>query len=120
MRQRLGTSGGRRVAVGLVAALLATEVSPAFAQSDQERAGARSAATEGAQAFRDHNWSQAADLFMRAESLVHAPPHLLYLARAEANLGHLVKAQEAYRKILHEKLEASSPAVFREAQRDAT
>jgi hypothetical protein len=32
----------------------------------------------------------ALDLFSRAESIIHAPPHLLYIARAHDKLGKLV------------------------------
>jgi len=43
----------------------------AAAQTDEERAGARAAAQEGASAFREKRWADSIDLFTRAESLVH-------------------------------------------------
>jgi len=92
---------------------------PASAQTEMERAGAREAAKQGAQAFEQKRWAEAIDLFTRAESLVHAPPHLLHIARASANLGQLVKARETYLKITREKLDASSPKAFRDAQASA-
>jgi len=48
----------------------------ALAQSDEQRAAARSLATEGAGAFNDGRYQEAVELFSKAESLVHAPPHL--------------------------------------------
>src|ERR1700709_1363758 len=62
----------------------------AWAQTDDDRAGARVAATEGVKAINEKRWADAADLFTRAESLVHSPVHLLYLARAQEKLGKLV------------------------------
>jgi hypothetical protein len=91
----------------------------AFSQSEEEVAGARSAATGGAKAFESGQYAQAIDLFSRAESLVHAPPHLLYLARSHAKLGHLVAAQEAYLKITREKLAGDAPDAFKDAQAKA-
>jgi hypothetical protein len=92
---------------------------PAFGQTDEQRAGARSLATEGAAAFNEGRFKDAVDLFSRAESLVHAPPHLLFLARAHAKLNQFVKAREAYLKVIKEALPASAPQAFRDAQATA-
>jgi hypothetical protein len=88
----------------------------ALAQSDEQRAGARTLATEGAQAFNEGRFKDAVDLFSKAESLVHAPPHLLFMARAHAKLGQFVKAREAYLKIVKEQLAPNAPQAFRDAQ----
>lgn len=111
----------RRRGALAVAALLAFASTPlvAHAQTDDERAGARAAASEGLKAFEAKKWSDAIDLFTRAESLVHAPPHLLYLARANVQLGHLVKARELYLKIRNENITADKPKAFQEAKADA-
>lgn len=100
-------------------AVVALGVSPAWAQSDDARAGARAAASQGVQAFEQGRWAEAADLMTRAESLVHAPPHLLYIGRSEEKLGHLVKAHEAYVKIVRENLGPDAPAAFHKAQQEA-
>jgi hypothetical protein len=113
---------GSRAAKGFgcaVALSVSLVVSSALAQTDEERAGARAAATAGAQAFAEKRWTDALDLFTRAESLVHAPPHLLYMARANANLGKLVRARELYLKLQRETLAATAPQAFRDAVRDA-
>ena len=101
------------VVVGVV---LAGAPGPAFAQSDEQRAGARTLATEGSQAFNEGRFKDAVDLFTKAESLVHAPPHLLFMARAHAKLGQFVKAREAYMKIVKEQLAPNAPQAFRDAQ----
>src|SRR5215468_6119020 len=99
--------------------LMCATAAPSFAQTDEQRAGARSLATEGAQAFNEGRFKDAVDLFTKAESLVHAPPHLLFMARAHAKLGQFVKAREAYLKIVKEQLAPNAPQAFRDAQATA-
>ena len=108
-----------RSILALLLMMIALGTSPAWAQSEEARAGARAAASQGVEAFEKGKWAEAVDLFTRAESLVHAPPHLLYIGRAEEKLGHLVKAHEAYVKIVRENLGPEAPAAFRKAQEDA-
>jgi hypothetical protein len=91
----------------------------AYGQSDEQRAGARSLATEGASSFSDGRYKDAVDLFTKAESLMHAPPHLLYIARAHTKLGQFVKAREAYLRITKEQLAGNAPQAFRDAQSTA-
>jgi hypothetical protein len=99
-------------------ALLAFSTTAA-AQSDEQRANARALATQGAQAFFDERWQDAVDLFDRAESLVHAPTHLLFSARAHVKLGHYVKARELYLRITQQKLGPDAPDAFRDARASA-
>jgi len=105
-------------ATWLCAALCLLRVSPAVAASDEEKAGARAAATQGQAAYDNKRWAESLDLFTRAESLVHSPVHLLYKARSLAQLGQLVKAREAYLSITREEATSSSPAVVK-AREDA-
>jgi hypothetical protein len=109
----------RLLSAAIAASAVVAQTSPAWAQTEMERAGAREAAKEGAKAFGEKRWSEAVDLFTRAESLVHAPPHLLYIARASVNMGQLVKARENYLKITREKIPANAPKAFVEAQENA-
>ncbi len=92
----------------------------AFAQTDDERSGARAAAAAGIEAYNSGRFAEAYDLLNRAESLVHAPTHMLYMARAAAKLGHLVQAREIYIKIGQEQLVAAAPRAFIDAQQAAT
>lgn len=98
------------VAAGLVTA------APAEAQTKEQKAGARAAADAGGDAFDAGKYAEAADLFERAERLMHAPPHLLYAARSHVKLGHLVEARELYLTLTRERLPDSAPRVFRDAQ----
>jgi hypothetical protein len=101
---------------GLAISATALVSSPARAQSEEAVSGARAAATAGAAAFNDGRWQDALDMFSRAESLVHAPPHLLFMARANEKLGKLVTAREIYNKVIRETLPATAPEAFRNAQ----
>jgi len=118
-RRRSGSNGSRRFTAILMAVALSAQSTVGFAQTDEERAGARAAAQEGAKAFEESRWADAIDLFSRAQALVKAPPHLLYIARSHEKLGQLVKAREAYLKITREKIADDAPAAFREAQASA-
>jgi len=102
--------GTMLVAAGLITA------SPAGAQTKEQKAGARAAADAGGDAFDAGKYAEAADLFERAERLMHAPPHLLYAARAHVKLGHLVEARELYLTLTRERLPDSAPRPFRDAQ----
>jgi hypothetical protein len=115
---RLIEARGRGLGAGLLVGVLAIGGN-ALAQSDEQRAAARSLATEGATAFDQGRYQDAVDLFGRAETLLHAPPHLLFLARSHAKLGQLVKAREAYMKIVKEALPPNAPPAFRNAQASA-
>jgi hypothetical protein len=97
------------VAVSLISA------APAWAQTSEQKAGARAAAEAGADAFDAGKYAEAADLFERAERLMHAPPHLLHAARSHVKLGHLVEARELYLTLSREQLPASAPRAFRDA-----
>jgi hypothetical protein len=100
----------------LIAAAL---VSPASAQTDEARAAARAAATQGLHALQEGRYKDALDLCTRAESLMHAPTHLLLIARVQTKLGHLVEAQEAYFKIERDRLAPNAPRAFVDAQATA-
>jgi hypothetical protein len=93
---------------------------PAKASTDMERAGARSAATSGADAFDAGRYQDALDLFLRAESLVHSPVHLSYIGQSQAKLGLLVEARETFLKLKREKLADDAPEVVRRAVSEAS
>lgn len=98
---------------------LTSSAGGAFAQTDEEKAAARELARQGAEAFAAGKHTEALDFMSRAEALVHAPPHLLYIARAQAALGKIVAARETYLKITREELPANAPRAFKDAQAQA-
>jgi hypothetical protein len=101
------------------AALGAARPTPAFAQSDADRATARQLGLEGQQALDAKEFKTAEDRFRRAEKLVHAPTLLLGLARGLAGEGRYVEAQEAYNRILREGVAPGAPDAFKRALDDA-
>lgn len=105
--------GLRALAVALALAV------PVGAQTDTQRAAARSAAQAGDKAFKEQRYEDAALYFARAEAIMHAPTLLLFLARSQAKLGQYVKARESYIKILREQLAPDAPAAFVAAKQSA-
>lgn len=111
------TPGASRL--GLVCAVTLFWSSRAAAQTDEQRAAARVAAKECIKDLDEGRTEEALDYCKRAEAIMHAPTHLLLIARAEAKLGRLVEAQEAYIRIQRESLPADAPAAFVDAQHKA-
>ena len=113
------TRAEKTLASVLVAALVSSPLA-ASAQTDEQRAAARELATAGADAFDDGKYDLALENFKKAESLVHALPHLLFIARAHAKRGEYVKSREAYLKVMKEELPANAPRAARDAQQAAS
>lgn len=89
---------------------------PLCAQSaEQNKATARDAARAGIEAYNVREYEKAADLLQRAEKLYHAPTHVLYLARAQLQLGMLVEARENYILLTREELSDKTSEAFRRA-----
>jgi hypothetical protein len=93
--------------------------SGARAQTDEQRAAARVAAKECIKDLDEGRYEEALDYCKRAEAIMHAPTHLLLIARADSKLGRLVEAQEAYIRIQREPLASDAPAAFVDAQHKA-
>jgi hypothetical protein len=102
-----------------VAFLLMLPAGVAHAQSDEDKAAARSLWSQASEALAAGKLEETVDLASRAEALVHAPTHVLLVARAQAKLGRLVAAKESYLKIVREDLAASAPGAFKKAQQEA-
>ena len=100
-----------------IAALVAPTT--AFAQSDADRAQARTLASEAQAALDKKDYTTAADRFGRAESMIHAPTLLLGLAEAQIGLGKLVSAQETLNRIVREGVAPGAPPAFARAVSDA-
>jgi hypothetical protein len=88
-------------------------VLPASAEPSKEQLdAARALAYAGLENYEAGEWQLALDRFTQAERIYHAPSHLLFIARANAKLGHLVAARDAYRRLVDEELAADAPKVF--------
>lgn len=91
---------------------------PSFATTAADKATARELATSGIELFRSGKYEEALDKLKRAESLYDVPVHLLYIARTEEKLGHLVESAEMYRQLDHFTLPAGAPPAWVTAQED--
>jgi hypothetical protein len=105
------------LAAGVAFSVVASR--PAFAQSDADRATARSLGVDGEGALDRKDYKTAEDHFRRADSLVHAPTLELGLARSLAGLGRFVEAQETYNRIVREGVPPTAPDAFKRALADA-
>jgi hypothetical protein len=108
----------RNYYLALVALTCVCQPRLVFSQTPEERAGARAAADQGYDAFERGEWEAALDLFGRAESLVHSPVQMLYVARSNARLNRLIEAQEAYLRIVREPLPADAAMAVKKAHQD--
>jgi hypothetical protein len=70
----------------------------------------------GASLAREGQWKDALDHFTRAESIVHSPTHVLFIGKAELQLGQLVQAHESLLKVTNETPPAGASAAFVEAE----
>ncbi|MCC6558199.1 MAG: hypothetical protein IT372_35075 [Polyangiaceae bacterium] len=109
----------RRCGPVAVALMMMLPLGEARAQSDEDKAAARSLWSQASEALAAGKFEETVDLATRAEALVHAPTHLLLIARAQSKLGRLVAAKESYLKIIREDLPASAPGAFKKAQQEA-
>lgn len=103
------------IVLGLAVALSGS----ARAQSDADRATARSLFFLASEAMEKRDYAAAAELFGRSDAIVHAPTASLGFARAQVGLGRLVAAYETYNRILREGVPAGASAAFEKALQDA-
>jgi hypothetical protein len=107
-------AAGCLIFIGLVSSNT-TQAAP----SPADRSAARALAEEGEAALQRNDYAIAADLFTRAEALVHAPTILLELAKAQMGLGKLVEAHENLQRVVREGVPAGSPKQWTKALEEA-
>jgi hypothetical protein len=90
----------------------------AYAQSAADKATARELAADGIKKFKAGNPRGALKSLQKAQALYDAPIHLVYIARAQTQLGMLVEAAESYRSLARVQLGPDAPDVFKKAQRE--
>lgn len=101
----------------LLASALFSAGALAGEKEDKERA--RTLFIKGAEAVEGGRAADGLPLLMEAESLFHAPTHLLYIARAQAGTKQLLAARETYKKLIAENLPSKASRPFIEAQATA-
>lgn len=93
--------------------------SAALAQSSPaDKDEARKQARAGQEAFAKGDFSEAIARFEAAEAIIHAPPHLLFIARAKRELGKLAAAYAVYQRLVKEDLGSNAPGPFVRAQKE--
>ena len=117
-----------RIGVALVTMVLAA-AAPAAARAqaqahDQEAAelmtdAARSKAEEGLARYQQRHFAEAYESFRLAEELFHAPTLVWHMGNCQREMGHLLAAREAYRRVVAERLAAEPPEAYKAAQRNA-
>jgi len=103
----------RQVLAVLVVLLLAPSASA------DVRDDARALALEGIRLLDAGEAEDALAKLEQAESTFHAPPHLLYIARAQRRLGRLVDAHRTLVKVMAEDVLDGAPPAFQKARQDA-
>jgi hypothetical protein len=114
-----------RAARASLCAVIALTLASSFAVparaagSAADREAARTLSGKGYEAFEAKEYRRAIDLFRQAEAHFHAPPHFLYLGRAQVKLGLFVEARDTFERVVAEKLAADASAPFKDAQASA-
>jgi hypothetical protein len=88
------------------------------AQGGEPRDEARALAQSGSAAFKEQRYAEALERFEAAEARLHAPTHLLMLARTHLALGDVARAREAYRSLVAEPLPDGAPPAFAKAREE--
>ncbi|HSY24637.1 MAG TPA: hypothetical protein VK841_21070 [Polyangiaceae bacterium] len=105
------------LAFSAACALVCALPAQAFAQSEADRATARSLAQQGEAAYETKDYKKSEDAFRRADALYHAPTLSIGLARAQVAEGKFVEAWENYNRVILEGV-TTTPA-FAKALTDA-
>lgn len=84
-------------------------------RDEAARRAARPYAEKGFELFSSGEYAESLEQFRRAEARYHAPPHLLYMARALRRLGRLVEARGLYQRILDDRVDEAAPQAFHRA-----
>lgn len=106
----------RALLVSTACSLLLLAASSAWAQTDADKATARTLAQEGIELKKEGKYDEALEKFQKAQGIFDAPTHLLLIGQCQVALGKLVEGAETYRRLVRRKLDDKAPAAFRQAQ----
>ncbi len=107
---------GALCAALIVASGIAT---PARAEDDAQRKAAQDLADSAYDLMQKGRFEAAAELFDKADRVVHSPVFVLFRAEALEKLGRLVEARRLLQSIADETLAPDAPEAFRSAQAQA-
>ncbi len=101
----------------MTAAALLLATTPAAAEGDaSSRAVARARGEEALRLFEARRWDEAYVAFARAETILHAPTLVLFMANCRKNQGRLAEARALYEQVAKETIPAGAPEQFKKAQ----
>lgn len=101
---------------GVAFATPAIAAPPAAKPDDDVKKRARALFEEGAKAIQENRAEEGVAKLAEAESLFHAPTHLLYLARGQVALKRFIDAKKTYEKLVSEALPTNASRPFKDAQ----
>jgi hypothetical protein len=105
----------------LAFALAGLAISPAAAEAPEAEDAARHEAARitgeaGLKHYAASRWDEAFEAFQRAETTLHAPTLVLFMAHCQRMRGKLVEARALYQQVAGEALEPGAPNQFLTAQ----
>lgn len=115
----------RRLPIAFGFALVALSLSAPLRAEPQRQAEVESSQRaltlghEALEAFERGEYTAALERFEDAEDEAHSPVFVLYMARSNAALGHLLRARELFEKVRAEALPDDAPEAWRAAQQSA-
>lgn len=111
----------RSALVAALSGVALTESASVHAQgaAPPESSQAVSIAADARRLYEAGQFKEARDKFVMADRIAHSPVMSLYIARCERNVGRLVAARDAYRKLVAEVLPAEAPPQWTAAKADA-
>ena len=102
--------------IALVVALLAPALAAEEAPNNER---ALRLGHAGLAAFESQDYETALENFELAERSAHSPVFVLYMAKAQLELGELLGARKLLRRVAKEELDEHAPAAWRRAQLQA-
>lgn len=106
---------GRAASIALLTGS-ALVIGDAQAQPKPPSDEARALAREAWKALDAQNYKEALEKITQAETLYHAPTHMLVMGNAQVALGRLADALATFESLAAEPLPAAGPTAFKEAQ----
>ena len=104
------------LALTLMTCLAAGTSLAAEPETPELRDRARQHGLAGIQAYNDGDWNKCVTSMAQAEQLLHAPAHLLYLARCKVKLDQVAEAYRIYVSIAVEPIPSYAAPAFHQAQ----
>jgi hypothetical protein len=104
----------------LLAAAAMLAATPSWAQTEADKATARTLAQQGVKLKNEGHHAEALERLQRAQQIFDAPTHLLLIAQCQVAIGKWVEGAETYRLLSRAAVGPRSPEAFRKAKEQGT